>query len=189
LSTATRTGTFSLRPAEEWVSPEITVLDNGHPVKFTLDTAMNYHGYDAVGGVALGFRLLQRAIAILSPDVLPERRQFEVFTNFPGLGVRDTFELVTRMVTGGRFTLDASFVDPRTPEGVTGGVYFRFSYNGKTVELAPIEGQPSERFVRCGRASKRPDVTEDELLEWKEVKHELANLLLGVEAENAVRIL
>ena len=31
--------------------------------------------------------------------------------------------------------------------------------------------------------------TEEELLEWKEVKHELANLLLGVEAENAVRIL
>ena len=181
--------TFALRPAEEWISPSITVLDNGRPVTFTLDNAMNYHGYDAVGGVALGFRLLQRAIALLSPDALPERRQFEVFTNFPGLGVRDTFELVTRMVTGGRFTLDASFVDPRTPEGVTGGVYFRFSLNGKTVELAPAEGHPSKRFVRCGRASKRPDVTEQELMEWKEVKYELANLLLGLDAEIAVRII
>lgn len=179
----------ALRPCGEWIAPAITVLENGRPLTFSLQTAFDYHGWDAVGGVVLGFRLLQRAIAELCPEGLPERRRFEVFTNFPGLGVRDTFELVTRMVTGGRFTLDASFTDPRTPEGVTGGVYFRFTLDGKSVELAPVEGQPDERFIRCGRASKKPGATAEELREWKEVKQALADLLLGLTHEQAIRTL
>ena len=180
---------FHLRPESEWVSPSITVLDNGRPITFTIRNVLDYHGYDAVGGSVLGFRLLQRALAILSPEGLPERRELHLFTNFPGLGARDAFELVCRVVTGGRFTLDKDFVDPRTPEGVTGGVYFRFSYGDRVVELAPIEGQPSPRFIAAGRASKKPDADEAVFHEWKTVKYELANLLLGADASSVIRVL
>ena len=180
---------FILRPESEWVSPSITVLDNGRPITFSIRNVLDYHGYDAVGGCVLGFRLLQRALALLSPNELPERRQLELFTNFPGLGARDAFELVGRVVTGNRFTLDKDFVDPRTPAGVTGGVYFRFSYGDRVVELAPIEGQPSPRFIAAGRASKKPDANEAVFHEWKTVKYELANLLLGADAAAVIRVL
>ena len=186
---STITPPFTLRPESEWLSSEVTVLDNGRPITFTIRDVLDYHGYDAVGGAVLGFRLLQRALAILSPDALPERRQLELFTNFPGLGARDAFELVCRVVTGGRFTLDMDFRDGRTSEGVTGGVYFRFSLGGRTVELAPIEGQPSPRFIAAGRASKRPDADDAVRHEWKTVKYELANLLLGASAESVIRVL
>lgn len=57
-----------LIPSTEWVSPSLTVADCGQPIAFTLQDAFNYHGYDAVGGVVLGFRLLQRAIVLLTDE-------------------------------------------------------------------------------------------------------------------------
>ena len=99
----------SLSCPEQWVQPHLIVQDAGHQLVFTPEDVFRYHGYDAVGGAVLGFRLLQRAIRELSPQAMPERRDISLFTAFPGLGARDCFELVTRMASERRLTLDTSF--------------------------------------------------------------------------------
>ena len=173
-----------------WVLPTIDVSDGGFPMRFSIQDAFNYHGYDAPGGVALGFRLLQRAFSLLVPgEVYPDRRGLSLFTAFPGLGLRDTMELVTRLVTEDRFRLDTAFDDPRAQEGVAGRFYYRFTYEKRSVELAPLEGYPGEEFVRLGKASKVPGFDGEEAEAWRNAKYQLANTLLGAPAEAVIRIL
>lgn len=162
----------------QWVDPEITVLEEGRPVTFHIQDCFNFHGYDAVGGVVLGFRLLQAVQAKLNNGQPMPRSGVSLFTAFPGLGARDVFELVTRMCSRGRFELDTSFRHPDAVEGVQGSFYFRFSLDGKTVELAPIAGAPSAEFIATGKASKAPDASPELLERWTHLKHDLANTLL-----------
>ena len=49
----------------EWVEPRLIVLDQGRRVSFHIADALRYHGLESVGGVILGFRLAQRALASL----------------------------------------------------------------------------------------------------------------------------
>ena len=67
---------------------------------------MRYHGPGSPGGVAHGFKVLERALPLLAPEGLCERREIVVETAFGGPGARDAFELVTRAVTGDRYHLD-----------------------------------------------------------------------------------
>ena len=179
----------TLIAGSHWHTPRLTVVDAGSALTFHIQDAFNYHGYDAVGGVVLGFRLLQRAIVILSPDAPPERREFTLFTAFPGLGARDSFELVTRMVTGNRFTLDTGFAETSAQAGVEGRLHFEFGYRGQHVALAPIEGAPSAEFIALGKASKRPGVSPQQKADWQRAKYALANTLLAADAGEVIRIL
>ena len=172
-----------------WVQPELSVCENGHQLVFTPEDIFRYHGYDAAGGAVLGFRLLQRAVQELSPHAIPERREFMLFTAFPGLGARDCFELITRMVSGQRFTLDVSFMRQGVQPGIEGSFYFQFTYRSRRVALAPPLGQPGEHFLAAGRAAKRPGASPEEKRLWQEAKYALANRLLTLPCEQATRIL
>lgn len=80
----------------------IQVVDRGRPIGFSFDDMLRYHGGGSPGGVAHAFKVLERALPLLSPDGLSERREIVVETAFGGPGARDAFELVTRAVTGDR---------------------------------------------------------------------------------------
>ena len=177
----------------EWVEPRLIVLDQGRRVSFHIADALRYHGLESVGGVILGFRLAQRALAELSPDGPAERRELALFTSFPGYGARDALELITRMVSDDRYAVDPSFVDERASEGVTGRCYFRFSLRGKSLELSPPPGVPNADFLRYGRAGKTapsdPVAKADIARRWTQAKFDLANLLLATDCRAALRVL
>jgi len=181
--------TQHLLPAEQWLAPTLEVRDEGTLLSFHIRDALNYHGPDAVGGVVLGFRLLQKALACLSPQEAPERRAIGVFTAFPGLGARDCFELVTRGFTEGRYQVDTGFTDTTAQEGVVGRMHFRFSYRDQTVVLAPVQGAPSATFISLGRASKRADCTPQQHQQWRQAKTDLANSLLVTHSDDVIRVL
>lgn len=174
-----------------WIEPTLEVADGDDILRFHIQDALNYHGYDAVGGVVLGFRLLQKAIAMLKPvgDGWIQRREVSLFTAFPGLGARDCFELVTRMVTQKHIKVDTSFSDTVAQEGVEGRFYFEFDYRGAKVQLAPIEGYPGDEFVALGKASKLSGFTAKQQQGWRNAKFKLANTLLGASADVVIRVL
>ncbi len=171
----------------QWVESEITVSEGGREVVFTLDDCFRYHGRGAVGGVVLGFRLLQRLAEIISPQQPLNRRDIALFSSFPGLGVRDVLELITRMVSEQRITVDVNFQHSDIPAGVRGSFYFRFSYQGQCVELAPIKGAPSEAFIAAGRACKQQNASEATLQRFEKEKIMLANTLLTQPAKAVIR--
>ena len=179
----------TLIPIEQWQAPQIEVCDADEHLSFHMQDALRYHGYDAVGGVVLGFRLLQQAIAQLAPEALPQRRAFEVLTAFPGLGFRDCMELITRCVSENRFHLNTNLHNPQVQEGVQGRLHFEFGYHGQRIVLSPIAGALSAEFIALGRASKQPGFTQQQQQAWRQAKFALANTLLVAQAQDVIRVL
>ena len=93
------------------VTDSITVAENGRPIAFTFADIMRYHGFGFPGGVAHAFKVMQRAFPLFDSGAAPERADLSMETPFPGPGARDAFEMVTRMVTGGRYRVDPALAD------------------------------------------------------------------------------
>src|SRR4051794_37053859 len=91
---------------------EISVCEMGQTIAFSFEDMLKFHGPGSPGGVAQSFKVLERALAILSPDGPPQRREISLRTSFGGPGARDGFEAVTRAVSGERFTHDPSLARP-----------------------------------------------------------------------------
>ena len=64
------------------------VRDRGRRLAFTVEDLMRYHGPTSPGGVAHAVKVLERALPLLAPGDLPERRQIRVRTAFGGPGRR-----------------------------------------------------------------------------------------------------
>ena len=186
------TKTASLIDFGQWVDPTLRMADKGDVLEFHIQDALNYHGYDAVGGVVLGFRLLQKTMAHFfasTTQTFLQRRGLSLLTAFPGLGARDCFELITRMVTDGRMVVNTGLAHPAAQEGVEGQFFFEFVYEGRSVQLAPIEAYPGDAFIALGKASKLPHFSQIQQQAWRNAKYALANTLLAADAQTVIRVL
>ena len=146
---------------------ELVVLDRGVPLGFTFRDLMSYHGPGSPGGVAHGFKAMERALPLLEPGGPPERREIEVVTAFGGPGARDGFELVLRAVTEGRYTVDPDLARPE--RGWTRERFvFRLATPARTVTLGVREGFVTEEFLTLARSENpgpRLDVLKREMAE------------------------
>ncbi|MBP0574642.1 hypothetical protein J8J27_28435, partial [Mycobacterium tuberculosis] len=86
--------------------PDIRILDHGSELVVRFDACVAFHGRTSIGGLALGFRLMQRALADLAPGRVPERDEIRFRTAFPGPGLRDAVEMVSRAATRGVYIVD-----------------------------------------------------------------------------------
>ncbi len=151
----------------------VKVLEAGYEIDVSFDGCIMYHGVDSIGGLALGFRLMKWAIEKLSPEKAPERSTIRFATAFPGPGLRDAVEMVSRAVTRGAYTVLTEAPDI-APEGVYGHMYFEISVGEKTLKVCLAPGVFSEEFISVGRAYKRGETTPELLTRWKELKEDLA---------------
>jgi hypothetical protein len=156
----------------------LDVLDEGQVLTYTFADLMKYHGPRFPGGVAHAFKVLQRALPLLTPGGRPERREIVVQTAFNGPGARDAFELVTRAVTGGRYTVDPAL--ERRERGRTLERYvFRLGYRQRTVTLLLREGLVREEFIDLSRKQGRTAQDDRRLTV---LKQEMAERLLATPA-------
>jgi hypothetical protein len=157
----------------------LTVEESGRTITFTFDDMMRYHGSHSPAGVAIAFKVMQRAFAALSPDQPPERRSIKVRTAFRGPGARDGFEAVTRAVTDGRYTVDRSLVraDLGRPRE---DFVFAVDVGGRTVTLLLRDGFVTEEFIDLARTHNRTDEQEQRL---DELKAQLAQQLMSSDAK------
>lgn len=154
------------------------VCEHGQPIELTFQEILNYHGHSAPAGVAHGFKVMELAFALFDPHAPVERREIEVTTAFAGPGARDAFEVVTRAVTDGRYTVDSALEEP--DRGLTmANFVFWLSYRGRDVRLRLRPGHVSEEFIELARKPDLSDV-EDERLRW--LKLEMAERLMGQDA-------
>lgn len=140
----------------------IEVRELGQTICFSFDDMMRYHGPGSPGGVANAFKVLQRAIEVLSPDEAPQRRNIVVRTAFRGPGVRDGFEAVTRAVTDGRYTVDRALL--RADRGrLLEDFVFEVGIGEESVMLLLRDGFVTEEFIDLARADHRTDAQERRL--------------------------
>ena len=157
----------------------IAVHDAAGTVSFSFEEMMRYHGGGSPGGVAHAFKVLERGTALLDPAQPVDRRELAIATAFGGPGARDGFELVTRAVTGGRFTVDPSLARPDL--GVARERFvFRLHYRGRTVMLTLREGFVTEAFITLTRREHR---TADEERRLTAMKAEMAARVMAAPAE------
>lgn len=158
----------------------LTVLENGKRLSYRVSDLTLFHGFGFPGGVAHGFKVMQRAFPLLSPAGPPERREIAIRTAFTGPGARDAFEMVTRSLTEGRYVVDDGLAQPDRGETLARYV-FVLTYREATVRLRIREGIVRDEFIQLG---KKPDRTaaETERVEW--LKHDMAERLLALPADH-----
>ena len=145
----------------------LDVLERGRPLAFSFDDLMKYHGPGSPGGVAQGFKVLERALPLLDPEGPCERREIHIRTAFGGPGARDAFELVTRAVTGERFVVDQSLARPERGRAMERFV-FELTYRDRTVTLAVREGIVPDEFIALARTDPRSPEQEERFAQLKE---------------------
>jgi len=157
----------------------IRVTERGQDLAFTFGDLMRYHGPGSPGGVAIAFKVLERALPLLDPDQACERRELVVHTAFGGPGARDGFELVTRAVTGDRYHLDPALARPDRGRALERFV-FRIGYRGEDATLLLEEGFVTDEFTDLARSENR---TEDQERHLDELKRDLAERVMARPAE------
>jgi hypothetical protein len=158
------------------VTDSITVLDSGQVIAFTFSDLIKYHGFGFPGGVAHAFKVMQRAFPLLDDNAAPERAELAMDTPFPGPGARDAFEMVTRMVTGGRYRVDPDLADEDLRRRLKGPYLFSFRYRGRTVDLTLKPGFVVDEFIALGAKQER---TPSEEARLTVLKKEMAERLLA----------
>lgn len=156
----------------------IEVSELGQTITFTYDDMLRYHGPHSPAGVAMAFKVMQRAFVELSPDGSPPRREVTVRTAFRGPGARDGFEAVTRGVTDGRYMVDRSLV--RADRGrLLEDFVFELSIGDRVATLFLRDGYVTDEFIDMVRTENRNAVQERRL---DELKADLAQKVMAAPA-------
>jgi hypothetical protein len=156
----------------------LQVEDGGTTIAFTFDDMMRYHGPHSPAGVAMAFKVLQRAFGELSPGVAPPRRSVVVRTAFRGPGARDGFEAVTRGVSEGRYTVDRSLL--RADRGrLLEDFVFEVAIGDRAATLVLRDGFVTDEFIDLAHTENGTAEQERRLAE---LKAGLAGLVMSADA-------
>jgi len=112
-------------------STTLQITDGERTLRYDYVQALDFHQGNSYWGCALAFRMLQRAAGPLARAGAWERNRLQVVSGHPGPGVRDTLELVTGCVSGGRFQLEGG---PREARCV-GDMHYRWRLGDGVTEL------------------------------------------------------
>jgi hypothetical protein len=156
----------------------VAVRERGQVLRFGFDDLMKYHGPGSPAGVAVAFKAMELAFAVLSPDAPPERRSVIVRTAFRGPGARDGFEAVTRAVTEGDYTVDRTLL--RADRGrLLEDFVFEVGVGGTAVTLLLRDGFVTDEFIDLARTDDRTDADE---LRLDTLKAQLAQRVMATPA-------
>jgi hypothetical protein len=144
------------------VTESLQVVDGGRTIAFTFDDMMRYHGPHSPAGVAMAFKVMQRAFGELAPDAPPNRRSIVVRTAFRGPGARDGFEAVTRGVTEGRYVVDRGLL--RADRGrLLEDFVFEVTIGERSTILLLRDGYVTGEFIDLARTEDRTTEQEHRL--------------------------
>ena len=132
----------------------IELVDRGRRIAFSFEDVLDYHGPGSPGGAALAFKVLERALPLLEPDGLCERREILIETAFGGPGARDAFELVTRAVSDDRYRVDPSLARPERGRALERFV-FRLGVRERRMTLVLRPGFVTDEFIDLARSERR----------------------------------
>jgi hypothetical protein len=157
----------------------LAVADQGVRLEFSFADLMRYHGPGSPGGVAHAYKVLERALPLLAPDGVPERRAITVRTAFGGPGARDAFELVLRAVTGERYVVDLTLARPERGRAAERFV-FVLGHRDREVTLAVRDGFVTDEFIDLARTDPRTPEQERRLTI---LKAEMAERVMAARAD------
>ncbi|MDR1730829.1 MAG: hypothetical protein LBR61_01915 [Synergistaceae bacterium] len=159
----------------------VWVKDDFGEGKIAWEDAVKYHGRRYIAGVAIGFQCLNLAFSVLSPDGPADRDRIRFFSGMEGLGVRDAVEMVTRCVSGGRYSVDTGVVEgdsaPKTPG--RGRFYFEVFCGTRMLRVRLKHGLVPDEFAPLALKDGAGVITPEELKRLQEIKETIAAHVIG----------
>jgi hypothetical protein len=165
----------------------IEIQDSGETFRFTWASLYAYCGPTQIIASALMFRLFEKAIADLSPASVPERKEFQFLSGFPGRGIAECVELVTRLTTlrPRGFVVDALSAPPQAPSAGEGGfLYFEVQIGGRRKGYWPPSSFFDDTFRTNVSLYQNGSGGEEAQGSYHAYKKNLSTLILKAPPEN-----
>lgn len=158
----------------------VCVRDEEGVMAFNREDLLRYSGLGHLIASALVLRLFQEAFARLSPQEPPMKTDIRVLSAFPGLGVRDHVELVTRAITDGRFVLDTDAGPKEAPRSAIGGrMYFEVAVKDRAVSFVLNPEIFDEHWCeQVARFQKGQNCTREEHAQYVAYKYQFVGQVL-----------
>ncbi|BCO36795.1 hypothetical protein BMW24_018015 [Mycobacterium heckeshornense] len=166
------------------MAEKLRVQERGQVLEFTVADLLRYAGPYSPAGVAIAFQVMQCAFELLSPTEPPPRRCVVVRTAFQGPGARDGFEMVTRAVTDGRYTVELGLTRPERGRLLQSFV-FEVHLGNRSATLLLRDGFVTEEFIDLAGKPDRDGAEETRL---NELKANLAGRLLAAPAGDVYEV-
>ena len=157
----------------------LVVYEDGHKIEFTFADLMKFHGPGFPGGVTHAWKVMERTFPLLAPDGYLERRQVEIDTSFGGPGGRDSFEMVTRVLTRGKYNVDKSLGERWKDGSHRENYFFRLRHGDRSVAVIIRPGHLREEFFSFPPPAEQ---TDDEKLRNAWLKQEMTDRLMPLDA-------
>jgi hypothetical protein len=162
----------------------LVVFEDRRELGFSFGEMLRFHGGASPGGVAHAFKVLERVLPLLDPASRVERRELSIETAFGGPGGRDGFELVTRAVSDGRYTVEPQMARPELGLARERFV-FAVSYRDTAVTVALRAGFVTDEFIALTR---QPDRTRDEEQRLSAMKEQMAARVMTAAADEVYEV-
>lgn len=157
----------------------VVVRDQDGMVAIGRDDLVRYAGPGQIVATALCLRLFARAFADLSPEEPPHRDDIRVLVGFPGAGILDCVEMITRARTRDRLTVDPEAGPPDAPAAIVGRFYFEIAVGSRASGYWLADGYFTDAFVDQIRRHQDGQGTREELAAYQIAKHTVIGRLLG----------
>jgi len=157
----------------------VAVRDHDGIIAIGRDDLVRYAGPGQIVASALCLRLFARAFSDLSPGKPPLRNDIRVLVAFPGDGILDCVEMITRARTRDRLTIDITTGPEETPPSIVGRFYFEIAIGDNARGYWLADGFFTDAFIDQIRHLQEGGGTEKELANYQVAKHELIGRLLG----------
>jgi hypothetical protein len=157
------------------------VSERGISIPVTREHLTLYAGPSQIIATALMFRLFIRSLADLSPGKPPERTDIAVLTAFPGPGILDCIEYVTkaRTLNDGRLVIDTDAGPAKAPKALEGRFYFEVGVGPRRRGYWPSEGYFDQTFLDMVAAYQEGRNTAEEEAAYQSFKQQLIGRILG----------
>ncbi|MDA0147702.1 hypothetical protein [Vibrio sp. LaRot3] len=175
-----------LIPKSEWASPDLYLYEGEDKLKLNIEGALQYSGISSVGGLVLGFRLVQYAVELAAGNQILQRDGISIYTSFPGRGTQDAFEYTCRALRDKRYCCDTTLHHPAAQLGQRGQFLFTLRVNEQSMVMTPADGLPQRSYFEADRHSNE---NHEAALKWRDEKINFANTLLSLPPEKCLKVL
>ncbi len=166
----------------------LVVDDRDGTIAFTRDDLVKYAGPSQIVAAAVVFRLFERAFADLSPDRPPHRDAIDILVAFPGEGILDCIEMITRARSRDRLTIDIAAGPAEAPPSVIGRFYFEIGVPAGRRGYWLSPGYFDDVFLDLVRKHQDGRGNAEERANYLRRKQELIGRLLGAKREDLFNV-
>lgn len=167
-----------------FLNQPLTLVDQRDPVSITWGQLYSYLGSSQVIASALTYRLFEQAIRELSPTRPPRRDEMSFLTAFPGRGVLEGVEHLTRIVTMApeRLILDPEAGPAAAAPAYIGRFYFEVQIGSLRRGFYPVDGFFDETFSNQVATWQDKDMSDEEHDSYMSYKWNKAQSILNHKA-------